>query len=156
MYDVTLRDLARIRLVALRHRGPYDKIGTAFQQLVDWAEPRGIVGPETKCIGIFYDDPEKVAADQLRSDACLPLPPGSVAEGHMRELTIGPTRCAVLRHKGPYAELPGAYRWLFHSWLPASGFVRDDQICFEEYLNDPLMLPSQEWLTDIYMPLRRP
>lgn len=155
MYEVTLRDVAQTRLVALRHRGAYDKIGAAFQQLVDWAEPRGILRPETNCFGIFYDDPEKVAADQLRSDACLPLPAGSLVDGQMRELTIGPAHCAVLRHKGPYAELPRAYRWLFRSWLPASGFVLDEQPCFEEYLNDPMTLPPAEWLTDIYMPLRR-
>lgn len=155
MYDVTFRDYPRTRLVALRHVGPYDKISGAFQQIIDWAEPRDILRRGANCIGIFYDDPQIVGADQLRSDACLPLPAGAFVEGRMHELTIGPARCAVVRHKGPYAELPRAYRWLFGTWMPASGFVRDDQPCFEEYLNDPMTVPPTEWLTDIHIPLRR-
>jgi AraC family transcriptional regulator len=155
MYEVTIRDLPRTRLVALRHRGPYDKIGGAFQRLVDWAEPRGILRPGANCIGIFYDDPETVAADQLRSDACLPLPAGAFVDGPMHERTIGPARCAIARHKGPYSELPRAYGWLFRTWMPASGFVWDKEPCFEEYLNDPMTVPPTDWLTDIHIPLRR-
>lgn len=155
MYDVTFRDYPRIRLVALRHAGAYDQIGGAFRQLFAWAGPRGIAGRGSRCIGVYYDDPETVPPAQLRSDACLTLPDGVAVEGAFKELFIGPAHCAVVCHKGPYAELPRAYRWLFRTWLPSSGYVPADQPCFEVYLNDPTALPPTEWLTDVCMPLRQ-
>jgi AraC family transcriptional regulator len=155
MYDVTFRDFPRTRLVALRHTGPYDKIGGTFQQVFAWAGPRGIAGPASRCIGVYYDDPDTVPAAQLRSDACLTLPEGHAVDGDMRVLTLKPAHCAVVRHKGPYAELPRAYRWLFRTWLPSSGFVPADQPSFEEYVNDPMALPPSAWLTDVFVPLRR-
>ena len=62
-------------------------------------------------------------------------------------------RHAVLRHRGPYAELHHAYNWLFGTWLPTSGEVPADRPVFEEYLNNPRELPPEEWLTEINLPL---
>jgi len=67
---------------------------------------------------------------------------------------LPPTRAAVLTFKGPYAELEAPYRWLFGTWLPASGEEPADLPCFEKYLNDPKVLPPTEWLTAVYLPLR--
>jgi AraC family transcriptional regulator len=59
----------------------------------------------------------------------------------------------VLHHRGPYAELNKAYRWLYREWLPTSGEQCADRPIFEEYLNNPRALPPEQWLTDICLPL---
>ena len=45
----------------------------------------------------------------------------------MRILEVPGGRHAVLHHKGPYAELNKAYRWLYRDWLPASARVELDR-----------------------------
>ncbi len=155
MYSVEIRDVPALRLAALRHTGSYMDIGGSFERLFALAAPRGLVGPDSQCVGRYYDDPESVATSALRSDACMTLSAGAVPDGALELIEQPACRCAIVRHRGPYAELERAYRWLFRTWLPQSGEEPDDQPCFEIYLNDPRQLPPTEWLTDVCLPLKR-
>jgi AraC family transcriptional regulator len=154
MFDVTIRDEPALRLAALAHRGPYGAIGTSFDRLGAWAGARGLIGADTRFIGLYRDDPKTVAEKDLRSDACLTVPDGAEASDGVRILDLPATRCAVLVFKGPYAELEPVYTWLYRDWLPASGEEPADQPPREEYLNDPKSLPPGEWLTAILVPLK--
>jgi AraC family transcriptional regulator len=154
MNDVQFHDFPALRLAGLRHCGPYLEIGGAFERLTAWAAPRRLIGRGTRYFAIYYDDPESVPTAALRSDACMTIPADVVVEGEARLIEQPPLRCAVLRHKGPYAELEQAYRWLYRVWLPQSGHEPADAPPFEEYVNDPRTMPPPEWLTDICVPLR--
>jgi AraC family transcriptional regulator len=94
-----------------------------------------------------------VPEPSLRSDAGIGIGPGVAVDGDLRIVEVAGGRVAVLHHKGPYAELHKAYRWLYRDWLPKSGEQCADRPCFEEYLNNPRTLPPEEWLTDICLPL---
>ena len=153
MYDVSVRDLQPARLAALRHTGSYLEIGTTFERLFAWAAGRGLMGPLTRAIGVYYDDPDGTPAEALRSDAGISVGPDVTLDNGMRILEVAGSRHAVLHHQGPYAELNKAYRWLYREWLPQSGEHCADRPIFEEYLNNPRTLPPEQWLTDICLPL---
>jgi len=153
MQNVTIRQLEPVRLAAFAHSGPYIEIGSTFDRLFAWAAGRGLVGPAMRSLGVYYDDPNAVPADQLRSAAGVVVSKGEKIEAPAKVLDLAGGRHAVLRHQGPYAELEGAYRWLYREWLPASGEEPADRPCFEEYLNNPRELPPAEWLTDVCLPL---
>jgi len=153
MHAVSIRVIEPIRVAAIRHVGPYMEIGTAFDRLFAWGTPKGLWNQSCRTFALFYDDPATVAPEKLRSDACLTVGPEVTLDGDMRLAEIAGGRHAVLRHQGPYAELPDAYAWLFGSWLLQSGEEPADRPCFEEYLNNPRDLPPKEWLTDIHLPL---
>jgi AraC family transcriptional regulator len=153
MYDVELRTTGPARLAALHHTGSYLEIGTVFERLFAWGAARNLLGPATRSFGIFHDDPHSVPVAQLRSQAGMTIGPAVEAEGGVHIVTLAGGRHAVIRHKGPYAELIRAYDWLYREWLPASGFETADRPCYEEYLNNPRTLPPEEWLTDISVPL---
>ena len=153
MYDVSVRELRPVRLAALRHTGSYLEIGTTFERLFAWAAGRGLMGPQTRAIGVYYDDPDGTPARALRSDAGISVGPDVALDDGLRVLEVPGGRHAVLHHKGPYAELNKAYRWLYRDWLPTSGEQCADRPIFEEYLNNPRALPPEEWLTDICLPV---
>jgi AraC family transcriptional regulator len=153
MHIVSIRLTEPIRVAAIRHVGPYMEIGTAFDRLLAWGMPKGLWNESCRTFGIFYDDPAAVAPEKLRSDACLTVGPETKLDGDLRLAEIAGGRHAVLRHQGPYAELPATYSWMFGTWLPQSGEEPADRPCFEEYLNDPRAFPPKEWLTDIHLPL---
>ncbi|MCU0886411.1 MAG: AraC family transcriptional regulator [Rubritepida sp.] len=155
MQDVTIVETPAFHLAALPHRGPYDHIGPLFDRLGAWAGGQGLVGPETRFIAVYLDDPVSVPDAELRSMAGLTVPRGTPIEPGMEVLEIPVLRCARLRYQGPYAEMEAAYDWLYGSWLPASGEQPGDHPVFEEYLNDCRTLPPAEWLTDILLPLAR-
>jgi AraC family transcriptional regulator len=153
MYDVTIRELQPVRLAALRHTGPYLEIGATFERLFAWAAGRGLMGPQTRAIGVYYDDADGTPAAALRSDAGIAVGPDVALEDGLRVVDVPGGRHAVLHHQGPYAELNKAYRWLYREWLPKSGEQCADRPIFEEYLNNPRTLPPEQWLTDICLPL---
>lgn len=154
MFDVTIREEPAMRLATLPHRGPYGAIGTVFDRLMAWAGARGLVGDDSRFIALYHDDPVSVPEKDLRSEAGITVPPGVEASEGVTIQDLPPTRVAVLVFKGPYAELEGAYSWIYRDWLPASGEEPADQPCREDYLNDCRTLPPSEWLTAIMVPLK--
>lgn len=153
MHEVEIRDLPAYRIVGLPHTGPYMTIGTSFDRLFAWASKQGLTGPGTRSFAIYYDDPESVKPEELRSFAGLMLNRDVVEDGAIRVVDIPGGRHAVVRHKGPYAELGAVYRWIYGEWLPNSGHTPEHAPCYEEYLNNPRALPPAEWLTEICVPL---
>lgn len=155
MFEVEIRPVPALRLATLRHAGPFDGIGAAFDRLMAWGGGRGLLGPATRFVALYLDDPRSVAPAALRSDAGFTVPPGVPGEGEVRIVeTPAFARVAALRFKGPYAELERAYSWLYGAWLPGSGEEPADAPVMEEYLNDCRSLPPAEWLTDILLPLK--
>lgn len=154
MFEVTIRSIAPTQAVTLPHRGSYMKIGKAFETLFGWFASRGLLQGPVRSVGLYFDDPNAVAEEELRSAAGIVVesapeftPPMSVAQ-------LGGGEHAVLRHKGPYSDLHLAYTWLYGTWLPQSGREVADAPVFEEYVNNPRDTPPAELLTDICLPLR--
>lgn len=154
MYDVTIAPFESVRLAAIDHRGDYQTIGHAFERVITWAAPRGLLGAAVRTIGIYYDDPASVPEKELRAKAGLVVTSGFEPDGDVQAVEIPSLLCASTVHEGPYAELERPYRYLYGEWLPQSGREPADHPCFEEYLNDARSTPPSEWLTRIYLPLK--
>jgi AraC family transcriptional regulator len=154
MQPVTIRELPPLRLAVLDHRGPYTEIGGAFARLGAWAAGRGVMRPDMRYFGMYHDDPTSVPPAALRSLAAVTVPATEAGDATVRIMESSPMRVAVLRYRGPYGEIEGAYTSLFRDWLPDSGEEPAEHPCIEEYLNDPKTTPQAELLTDILVPLK--
>jgi AraC family transcriptional regulator len=153
MHDVRIEERPAFRLASVPHSGRYTEIGAAFDRVGAWLGARGLIDANSRWIGIYHDDPAQVPVERLRSEACCTVGPAVGPDETVRIVGIAGGRHAVLRFKGPYSELEGAYRWLFGTWLPASGEEAADRPCHEEYLNDPKTTAPAELLTDVCLPL---
>lgn len=153
MFDVAIRKIPEVHLVGVAHTGSYMQIGKAFEELFGTLYARGRARPEMRMIGVYLDDPDIVAADKLRSYACVTADVATPAEAPLERRTVDGGDYAVLRHKGPYAEMHKAYLWLYAEWLPKSGRELRDTVMFEEYVNNPRDVAPSELLTDIHLPL---
>jgi AraC family transcriptional regulator len=119
------------------------------------AATTGLLTRDTHAIGIFFDDPESVPPEDLRSAACLPVPDNWAPSGELTEAHVEGGRYASVIHTGPYSELRLAYDWLYRIWLPTSGEEPRDLPCIEEYLNDPRQVSAKDLKTAVMMPLAR-
>lgn len=153
MYDVTIDTFTGVRLLGSMHHGAYPQIGTTFSRVAAIMNAQNLFGPATRTFAIYYDDPASIPVDRLRSFAGFSVGDGVVPPPGTEIVEIAPAIVATLLHKGPYAELETAYKYLYGAWLPLSGREPANQPCFEEYLNDPRALPPTEWLTRVAMPL---
>ncbi|WP_113340190.1 AraC family transcriptional regulator [Rhizobium cremeum] len=154
MYDVTLRTFADMPVMGVAHRGAYMEIGKAFEQLFGTLFSRNLGDPHARMLAIYYDDPESVAESALRSLACVTVAQPTPVDPPLQTALIEAGECAVLLHKGPYADMRFAYRWLYGEWLRNSGREVRDAPVFEIYLNNPREVPPAELLTEICLPLR--
>jgi len=154
MYDVTMKTLAPRELVGVSHTGSYMGIGRAFETLGGTLQARNLYRPEMKMIGVYLDDPELVPEDKLRSFACMTEGEHVPAEAPLVHRHLDGGEYAVLRHKGPYADMHKAYQWLYGEWLPHSGREVRDTVMFEEYINNPRDAAPTQLLTDIHLPLK--
>jgi AraC family transcriptional regulator len=153
MFDISIRTLKPTEVVGVSHQGSYMGIGKAFEQLFGTLYARGQGQAGQRMIGIYLDDPDVVAVDKLRSYACVETDAAQPAQAPLERRTLEGGDYAVLRHKGPYAEMHKAYTWLYGEWLPMSGRKLRDTVMFEEYLNNPRDVAPAELLTDINLPL---
>jgi AraC family transcriptional regulator len=156
-HEVVLRRIEPIEVLSVDHVGPYPEVGRAFEILAGWVGARDLFGPDTRCLAIFYDDPDVTPATALRSKACFALGPraaGVTVEPPVARTVIAGGEYAVLTHRGPYQQLAETYDWLYGTWLPNSGREAADTPSFELYLNSPQEVRPAELLTEIHLPLR--
>ena len=151
MYTVDIIDQEPLELIGYHHQGDYMEIGSVFEKLFIYGQSHGLISPQTRSIGLYYDDPKSVETNALRSMACITAPPTASENNEAPEtIKIPAGRCATLLFKGPYPELEKPYDWLFGQWLPESGYEAANFPPFEEYLNDPRETPPNELLTRIH------
>lgn len=61
LYDVRIEETAPVTLAALDHRGSYMEIEPTFNRMFAWVSEHNLLGPDTRMIGVYYDDPGHVA-----------------------------------------------------------------------------------------------
>jgi AraC family transcriptional regulator len=150
-YDIRVVTLAEMHVAVEDHVGPFIDIGQAFDRLFGRLTGQGLLSQGVRMVGIYPDDPNAIQSERLHSQAGAIL--GADIPPDVRSATIHGGDYALLRHKGPYADMHAAYLWLFGTWLPQSGREAADAPVLEEYLNSPRDTAPIELLTDLYLPL---
>ncbi|MBX3434878.1 MAG: AraC family transcriptional regulator [Pirellulales bacterium] len=153
--EVRLEKRNPMRVAFVRHVGPYQECGYAWEKLCAFAGPQGWLGPGVETIGVCHDDPDVTPTDKLRYDACLPAPADFDGAGEIGVQEIAGGEYAVTTHRGPYSNLAHTYQRLFHQWLPQSRRELRSSPCLEIYRNDPATTPPEQLATDIYVPLEQ-
>lgn len=151
--QVEVRALEAVRYAYVSRVGPYMEAGAAFGEIYGWAAARQAWDFKSPAIGVYYDDPGAVPAEQLRFEAGLPVRDGVEGDGLVRVRIIPGGDYAVATHKGPYWRLGETYTMLYARWLPDSGREPADLPCVERYLNNPRQVPEQDLLTEVCAPL---
>jgi AraC family transcriptional regulator len=154
MYQVEIVDVEPLDIAAIEHRGDYQLMTKVFERLATVAATSGWLGPDTRIIGVYYDDPKAVPEADLRAVACMTVPDDWEPTGELEKRNIPGGRYARIVHTGPYTELETPYTWLYRTWLPESGEEPRDLPCVEEYLNDPRQVPAKDLQTAVMMPLQ--
>jgi AraC family transcriptional regulator len=156
--EVQVRNLQPTTLAYIRHVGPY--MGNTalfrrlFSQLFAWAEPRGFMTPDTRCLSLFQDNPNLTPAAKHRMEVAITVPPNTAPDGEigiklLDEGLVAIARVSVLIHQ--YSQ---PWHALMADWLPQSGYQPDHRPAMEFYLNNPDKDPEGKYLLDICLPVR--
>jgi AraC family transcriptional regulator len=151
--EVSVRRIGPLRVAFVRHVGPFDEVGSAWQKLMMWAGRNGLLGPGVRMLGIVQDDPDITAPEKLRYDAALVVSSSVTASGEIGIQDVGPGEYAVALHAGPYNTLGQTYARMCGEWLPGSGRELASAAAVEFYLNSPMTAPPEQLRTEICLPL---
>ncbi|WP_028584044.1 AraC family transcriptional regulator [Desulfogranum mediterraneum] len=150
---VDIVTLEEMKVVFVRHTGPYTACGAAWETLCSWAGPKGLLQPGARILGLSYDDPEVTPPEKLRYEACIQIDQPLEVEPPLGIKEIKEGRYAMTTHFGPYEELSASYARLCGQWIPQNGHQIDNRACLEIYHNNPEDTEPEELITDIYVPL---
>jgi AraC family transcriptional regulator len=152
---VEVKDMPEMYVAYYRHVGSYSGVGEAFDKLMRWAGPRGLLQfPKTQMLGVYHDDPEITDPSRLRSSACVTVPEGTEVDGEIGAMTVPGGRFAVASFEITHEQFGEAWDELMGKWLPESGYQPDDRPCYELYRNDPKTHPEGKFIVDICVPVK--
>jgi AraC family transcriptional regulator len=155
-FPVAIETLPATRCASVAHKGAYLQIDQAMGRLFTALAAQKLTAPDQAMRALFFDEPDLVPAEALRSRACSPVAEGLFLAPPQEETVLRGGLYARLRYRGPYADMKGAYRWLLGVWLPQSGYEPDDDPIFEAYLNNPQHIAPADLMTDVHLPLKAP
>jgi AraC family transcriptional regulator len=152
MTKITIQHRPALRLLVTEHLGAAHRIGEAFDRLVAWGAPRGLLGPGRVGVAVYLTDMSLPEAEQ-RALAGFTIE-GDVASGDPRIMPydIAAGRHVVALHKGPYAQIGKTWRAVY-AWVAANEREPANRPAFEVNLNNPRYTPPEELLTEVCVPL---
>jgi len=150
--DVAIKACDPIRLVAIRHVGPYMEIGEAFGRMGMYATTHRLWGPGVFMVGVYHDDPCTVDEAELRADAGVMLLTDHAPEGgtHIVDIEGGPHATGV--HEGHYRTLGDTYKAIM-DWIGEQGRKVASRPSYEIYLNTPMNTREEDLRTEVRVPV---
>lgn len=153
-FKVRVRTIPARTVAYIRVDDPYrpDAVAAAAKRLVAWAERHGLAGGQW--LGYQWDNPEVTPLEDCRYHVAVEAarfePAGEIGRFRFPMMTV-----AQVAVRGAIdVELRALY-WLYGSWLPRSGYVPDDQPCFEAWSGRPFAHGTERFELDVQLPVRR-
>jgi AraC family transcriptional regulator len=156
--SVKVKTFPETKVLYVRHIGAFQGMHTAFERLMNYAGPRGLITPSTLTLAIYHDDPDITPESQLRSDACITVPKDVKATDDIGETIIPEGLYAVDHFEIEEPDFTDAWASIYKNWLPESGYQPDDRPCFELYQMNPDCGCEEgkptKFIFDIYAPVK--
>ncbi len=149
---VEIKEMPEIKVAYVRYTGPYNQIGKAYEKLVKWAAPRGLINSETKTITIYQDDPAVTEIEKVRQDACITVSGDVKVEGEIGKATIPSGKYAVGRFQVDAKGFEKAWNTMC-LWVTESGY----QFCgspYELYYNSLEDDKHEQFDVEICIPVK--
>jgi AraC family transcriptional regulator len=150
IHDVPARSVAYIRVSK-----PYqdNAVVKAAQRLVAWAENHGLASGQW--LGYQWDNPEITSLENCRYYVAV-VAERFTARGEVGRFRFPQIVVAEIEVRGGIDLELRALQWLYGVWLPRSGYVPDDQPCFEAWMGRPFEHGSEYFELRVQLPIRRP
>jgi DNA gyrase inhibitor GyrI len=142
----SIKRIPKMRVAYVSNIGPYGQaVQQGFGKLFAWLGSKNL-HPAGASMGIFYDDPGKVASEKLRSETCVVVSPDVLGSGEVAIKEIGGFEAAINEYRGE-ANMMAAYDEVY-AWLAAQGY-HDEGAPIETYFSKP----GEELYAEIVVPI---
>jgi AraC family transcriptional regulator len=143
-----------VAYVANMHGYKMENISHAWELLFRWAGAHELLNDKTVVLGMSFDNPDITPEDKCRYYACIVVPPETTVSREIAFMDIAGGKYAVFRFEGKSKDINGTYKKLYSEWLPTSGYLPEDQPCYELYHKSPDQSPRGLIVMDICLPVK--
>lgn len=150
---VEIRDIKKIRLAVVEHRGDPNLVGQSVNKLVTWAkeQPINLKPKPGEAFSLGYDDPKTTPASEFRIDLGIKIPETLTLTGDIIEKYIPAGRYAVTMHKGSRERLDQTVYPIYREWIPNANEELGDFPCIFCYYNFEHEVAETELLTECWI-----
>lgn len=153
MAEIQVKEVEAMTVMSLSFTGPYEQTHEKLDELMSWLLRVG--HPHSSLpMALYYDDPAKVAPDELRAEVCLPIEeacePGDSAE--RKELPA--VTVAFAMHEGPYSGISQLYEEILN-WSSENGYGRIEDLPTREIFHKMYGQTdnAEEYVTEVQVPV---
>jgi AraC family transcriptional regulator len=150
--NIEIKETPEMNLASITQIG-VNGIERAFERLIRWATPKGLLkSPEAKMVRIFHDSFKITAHDKVRMSISLLTDEPFETEGEIYRETILKSKCIVGRFEINPVGFEKAWSGLF-IWMNENGYKKADGNPFEIYQNDFREHPEKKVVVDMHIPI---
>ena len=151
---VEIKDMPELNVVYCRHTGQFNQIGKAYEKLMKWAGPRGLLNfPKTKTLTVYHDDPTITTIEHVRQSACITVENDVDVEGEIGKMKLESGKYAVGRFDIDEKGFEKAWNTMC-LWLTESGYQPSANYPYELYHNSPDQDTKRRFILDICIPVK--
>jgi len=131
-----------------------ENISFAFQSLLQWASPRGLVAPSTRYFGIWLDFPFITSPDKCRYLCGLEINADIKPSKAINIQTVSKAQYLIYEMRGNMNETLDAMIALNHNYVEAMGYIVSEMICYELFDECPADKPYGEINRRLLFPVK--
>jgi len=134
-YFVKIERLPAMHVAYVQTLNGYAKgIPKAWNKLTSMATIKNWINPETRFIGIPYDNPGITPNEKCRYRACITVDETMViSHGDVKTAEIEEGMYTIFHFKGGRSDINKVYSFIYGEWLIQSGYIPDDKPTIEFY-----------------------
>jgi AraC family transcriptional regulator len=148
---IKIREMQKMELACVPAIG-HNNIAAAYQKLMLWAAPLGLLNENTKMLTVYHDSFKVTEADRVRTEACMVLNQPVKATGEVKLSTIEKGKFIVGSFEIVLDDFEKSWTGLF-IWMNENGYKKADRNLFELYHNNFNDHPEKKAIVDFYLPV---
>ncbi len=148
---IEIKEMPKMSLAYVSSIGAQN-IEIAYQKLIRWATPKGLVDKQAKMVTIYHDSFKITEADKVRTSACIILNKPVETEGEIALTAIEQGKCIISRYEIRMDEFEKSWTGLF-VWMNENGYKKANKNPFEIYHNNFNEHPEKKCIVDFCIPI---
>lgn len=147
-----IKEMPKLNLAFITQIGP-NGLDDAFNRLLKWARPKGLLNdPDFKLARIYHDSFKITEADKVRMSACILLKEPMAVDGEIGLTTIEKGKFIVGHFEIEPKDFEKSWSALY-IWMNENGYQKADRNPFEIFHNNFKEHPEKKALVDLYIPI---
>lgn len=148
---IEIKEIGQINVACIPHV-LHQNLPAAYQQLMSWAMPLGLLNAHTKMLTIYNDSFKVTHQSKVRMDACIILNEPVAVSGEVKLATISKGRFIIGSFEIPTEDFEQSWTGMF-IWMNENGYRKADRDIFEIYHNNFNDHPEKRAIVDFYIPV---